>query len=825
MIERQFLPAPKFLADGNALVRHPAEKGTWIWHPGKSPLQTAILRFRLQVSLAEKIKPLIHITADQRFQFRCDGRDVSFGPDRCDLEHWTAQSFRLELTPGEHELEVLAWWIAPPSGERPTGSSPSEVSPPMAQFTWRGGFLLYTEETVPGLLNTGEAPWMVDDLTGAVEMEQPSIPGYNDVGPGFTFDLDRWVKREGCAPTVVMPPLEPNGWGIRRPFWCLYPAELPEQHREAWTGGRIRAFRRDWDDGSFRGEDTNAPEIAAWQALIARGEPVTVPPHSKWTVLWDLERYSCGYPGVETQGGRGGEVEWSWAEALYEEAGSGEVTDHSFKGNRNQIEGKAFIGIHDRWRIGAASKVDAPSLWWRSGRYVRLRIRTGGEALTLTALGITLTGYPLPETGMWRSSDESWDNLMPLFHHSFRCSAHESWTDSPYYEQMCYVGDNIMHARSNYAWYHDDRLSRRSIRLFEWSRRPSGLVAERYPSRYRQESATYSLLWPMMVRDYAWWRDDAAFVREMLPGVRSVMAEFDGMAHDDGLLHKVPGWPFVDWVPEWKRGCGPGVWEGDSSIVNLHWVLALLATAQVEEAHGDPLLAEYNQRKARDVFGRIVSRYWDGKRGLLLDSRMADAASEHAQTFALLTGLLDAEKTKNCLAALKNGEGLAKASISFTFYLLDALHQHGEEAEFHRRLDFWRALPGQGFTCTPEGPEPSRSDAHAWGAHPAWHTLASIAGIRPAAPGFAKVRIAPIPGPLDHFEAASVHPKGLIDVSFRRGFFTVRLPDEITGDFVWDGQSRALAPGVNTIETTGPFPGNNSPVRKLVPLLLNRCVL
>ena len=44
------------------------------------------------------------------------------------------------------------------------------------------------------------------------------------------------------------------------------------------------------------------------------------------------------------------------------------------------------------------------------------------------------------------------------------------------------------------------------------------------------------------------------------------------------------------------------------------------------------------------------------KRGLLLDTHGQDSACEHAQMWALLTGLLDAEKTAACLAALKKGE-------------------------------------------------------------------------------------------------------------------------------------------------------------------------
>lgn len=64
------------------------------------------------------------------------------------------------------------------------------------------------------------------------------------------------------------------------------------------------------------------------------------------------------------------------------------------------------------------------------------------------------------------------------------------------------------------------------------------------------------------------------------------------------------------------------------------------------------------------------------------------------------------------------------------------------------RLENWFDLPSQGFKTTPEQPEPTRSDCHAWGAHPLFHFYASILGIRPAAPGFSRVEIAPQLGQL-----------------------------------------------------------------------------
>jgi hypothetical protein len=180
-----------------------------------------------------------------------------------------------------------------------------------------------------------------------------------------------------------------------------------------------------------------------------------------------------------------------------------------------------------------------------------------------------------------------------------------------------------------------------------------------------------------------------------------------------------------------------------------------------------------------------------------------DLLSEHAQFFALLTGLLDEEKTRSCLKALTE-ENLVRATIYGSFYLLDALYLHGMEQELHRRLAFWRALPAQGFTATPEAPEPSRSDAHAWGAHPMWHSAASIAGIRPAAPGFRKVRIAPCPGEIKAISCQVVHPRGFVETTMNfsgeKVSGCVVLPEDTTGDLLWRGKRMTLTPGSNVLD-------------------------
>ena len=109
------------------------------------------------------------------------------------------------------------------------------------------------------------------------------------------------------------------------------------------------------------------------------------------------------------------------------------------------------------------------------------------------------------------------------------------------------------------------------------------------------------------------------------------------------------------------------------------------------------------------------------------------------------------------------------------------------------RLKLWFDLKGMGFKTTLEAPEPSRSDCHAWGAHPMFHYYATILGIRPTSPGFATVSVRPQLGPLQWVEGTMVHPKGLIVVDMKQtnGIVSgsVRLPTGVTGTVFANGNA------------------------------------
>jgi hypothetical protein len=807
-VSRIHVSIPRHAADGNIRPGHPAERASWVWAPARGPHETAVLRFSLDFvrTPAEKKPIRLHVTADHRYQLFLDDELISCGPDRCDVEHWAVTTLDIVCAPGPHRLTALAWYIAedPAASRMDPKESPGDLSaanPPMAQMSHRAGFLLRGGEGLAcGVLDTGHAPWKVSDVTASVSMRGPRNLGYHDIGPEFTIDLRTWreaAARETDAVVVRRPPVM-NEHGVRSPGWVLDSTPLPEQRREIRTGGVIRAIRP-WLDSDAPWQESPAGDAAPWQKLLDLRSAITLNPNTAVEVLWDLQRYECGYPHLAWSGGTGARVELAWAESLYSSPPGAELDASSPKGNRDEIAGKRWLGFGDSFIASGAPDEESPALWWRSGRYLRLRLRTGTERLTIHRLAIRTTGYPLDRRWRWTSSDREWDGVLPLLARGLELGAHEIWADSPYYEQLLYVGDNCPHLMSNFVGYRDDRLSRRTLELLDWSRAGSigGLVAERYPSGWRQESATYAMLWPMMVRNYLMWRGDREFVSALMVGVRQLIEALLALRGKDGLLGTVPGWPFVDWVTSWPKGCGPGVCEGDSSIVNLHLVLALQAAAEMEHAIGEPILARRYDGHARAMMRKVVARYWDKAAGVLRDTTGASAVSEHAQVLALLTNLLDARRAASCTRALVEERTEAKCTIYFSFYLLEALARAGEANAFFSKLAFWRRLPSMGFKALPEAPDPCRSDCHGWGAHPLFHTFASIAGVRPAAPGMGRVRIAPMPGPLRRFRAELVHPRGKITVEFHRSRsgirFAIGLPAGVTGELHWNGKRRVLS--------------------------------
>ena len=522
---------------------------------------------------------------------------------------------------------------------------------------------------------------------------------------------------------------------------------------------------------------------------------MTVPARRTLSVLWDLEDYYCAYPLLALSGGVGAEVRIDWAESLYVQEGPGNKKD-----NRDEVAGKFFRGRGDSY-VSSGKKGQAfRPLWWRAGRYVRLTVKTAARPLTIDGLGLLESRYPLENESVFRSSDPGVDGIIPLAVRGMQMCAHEHYMDCPYYEQLMYVGDTRVEMLVDHAMFRDDRLVRRGIELFDWSRWRTGLVAERYPSTPPQQSPTYAMIWALMLADYSFWRDDPAWVRERMTGVRAMLEEFIALLGDEPLLKGLPGWQFMDWVPEWLWGNAPGSLDGVSAAVNLLFINALLAAAALEALHGEKAMQARYTSLAKKMTRSVTELFWVEERSLFADDTTKKAFSEHAQCLALLTGLMEKSKEKRCFKALISERKLNRTSVYFSHYLFETLYRFGRGDLLIEKLALWQDYIKLGMKTPLESPGEARSDCHAWGSHPLFHYHASLAGIRPVAAGFRSVLIRPSPGKLEKIHSKLPHPRGFVEADMyfdqRGGCRAVlSLPKDVNGTFSWRGRNYKLKPG------------------------------
>jgi hypothetical protein len=793
------------LAAQPSRVFHGAPSATWIAPPRLSGDSYVVFHARREFDLAAVPGHfVVHLSADNRYRLYVNGVSASVGPQRSDVAHWRFDTVDLApwLRPGHNVLAAVVWnWGA---------------DRPVAQHSYRTGFLVQGDDSATARLVSTGPGWklLVDSAYAPIVITNATVAGYYAAGPGERVDASRYpwgweradyddtrwfvvqplrLEREDAAPLAafnsaagaIVGPVRLRdrvGTGTGEVLgWQLEPRSIPPMDEILQ---RLTSMRR-------------ASGIRADDAFLRGTGDLIVPPRTRASLVLDQSHTTDAYPVVETSGGAGGTVTLTYAEAL--------VDEHGEKGNRNDVDGRTVRGVFDVFLPdGGPHRLFQP-LYWRSFRYLQLDIETRDAPLTIHDLHGIYTGYPLRERARF-ASDLPWlGDVWKMDWNGARIGAFETYMDTPYYEQLQYIGDTRIQALISLYMSGDDRLVRQAIEQFDASRIPEGLTTSRYPSALTQIIPPFSLIYVAMVHDYRMLRDDRAFVRRRLAGIRGVLDWYEGHVDSTGMLAAMPYWNYVDWAREWDSGVPPGALDGHSTTITLLYAYALGRAAELEADVGVAAMAAEYRRRAAAAIRASRRSAWDSRRLLFRDSPESNHFSQQTNILAVLAGALPQADEHTLMERVLADSTLTRATYYFSFYLFEAMREAGLADRTIEQLAPWRSMLALGLTSTPENPEPTRSDSHAWAAHPNYELLATVLGVRPAAPGFRRVRIAPALGPLQWAEGRVPHPAGDIEVHLARvganGIrATVTLPAGLSGEFVWGGRAVPLNSGRQQVD-------------------------
>jgi alpha-L-rhamnosidase len=752
---------------------------SWITVPNTSNDGYGVYMFRKSVELPTKPSSFkIHVSADNRYKLYVNEKLVSMGPARGDIAHWNYETVDIAsyLKTGKNTIAAQVW-------------NEGEFKPE-AQITYRTGFILQGNSTAESAFNTNNT-WLCEKdnsfaplvfrtrgyyVAGAGEIRNMALSPKTWQSEGF--DDKNWQKARQIGSGVPKNILGAYG---TMSGWMLVPSIIPPMEL---TDERLAKIVK--IDGN----------ITTSEGFPQRKNDVTIPANTKIKILLDQSYLTNAYPNVVFGGGKDATISLSYAEALF-------GTNQS-KGNRNETEGKQFIGRKDSLISDGSNNQKFVSLTYRTYRYMQLSIMTQNEPLTINDIYGTFTGYPFKMNANLNTSNAEMGKMLEIGWRTARLCATETYMDCPYYEQLQYIGDGRIQAMVSLYNSGDDRLVKNAINLMDFSRTPEGVTLSRHPSYTPQFIPTFSLWYIGMLQDYSRYAADTDFIKGKMGGVRQILEYFKSYQQADGSLKNTPQWMFTDWVDnakEWKAGAGPMSTNGTSGVLDLQLLWAYQVAADLENKLGNPAFA-YQYLQAAEVLKKTIrAKYWDKSKNLFADREEKDEFSQHTNSLAVLTGLSNGEEAKQIANQLITNNRLAPASIYFKYYLHQALIKAGKGNDYLKWLDKWRENIKMGLTTWAETSDvdKTRSDCHAWGSSPNIEFYRTILGIDSDGLAFSKVKIEPHLGEMTDINGAIPHPKGNLSASYKldNGKWKIQIETPVAGNLIWKGKTIVLKEGKN----------------------------
>jgi len=778
-------------------------KARWIWSNDDPSALNAWVYARRSFEVRQPEGAFLDITADLRYFVWINGEPVGFGPPKFHAATPTVDRYPIAsfLAPGQNTVTVLIYSYGADgrlSSVMPRrGALRASLSCDGGKIVTDGSWKVCRERAYAAdTVRRGEHQPPAEVFDARLSLGEPWRPGYDDA---------RWPA------AVVLPELQPDatfeprdiplfGWQAHAPDRCIA------------TG--LAAFER-CDIEKLAAAIAHAPRTPDYQGRVRRESPFVLDASGLQDgegcyALWDFGRIWAGYPVIEVTGTPGTVLDLSYAEHL--QKGAVDPTKH---------------GLHymDRIILRGDGRLTHRITWPKCCRYLQVDVH-GGRA-EIAALALQRSTYPVEWRGSFACSDPVLDQAWQICAHTVQLDMEDGYMDTPWRERGSWLGDDVPKFVANAYAFGDTALMRRFLRQHARGQLPTGAMRSKYPGSKSSHISTWSLTYPVSVREYVRHSGDRSLAIELWPTIQRILAWLESYRLADGVYGNLPLevtaetniYNFIDWAPVDTRGAN-AAW-------NAHAYNCLNAAAFVAELAGDPTTAKTCRERSASLRASFQKLFWDERRGVFIngwhDGQPLPRWGCQENYLAVLFGLATDRQRESILRRLQaedlasyfvpdpkdydqvidghDGNHMVAIALNryrwpadkmvpfgtpyFAGFALQAL---GELGLMREALDLIRQRWGEfsrqgGTTIWETWDQETGSLSHGWGCAPVFVLGQYVLGVVPGDAPSADYFILPQRGDLAWARGRIPMPKGLIDVAWQfdgRWQLDVTLPPNCT---------------------------------------------
>jgi alpha-L-rhamnosidase len=799
------LPAPDHRID--------LTPASWIWYPSTRTLPNTVVLFRRRVNLPAPVRKASGwITADSRYLLVVNGQRVQWGPAPSDPRRMEVDPLELttRLVQGENVIAATVLYYGHGDGTHPIGK-PGFICTLTMECTDGSTVTITSNQEWQCRLATSWPAgqykrWYVRSFQE--EFDARLYP-YGWDSPGFVAD-DGWIPPMILPCASSLPPIcsrYPDSLmdaTANRSVCCLLPRSIPLLRESTITVSRLREASSIIWKRPPREYFAMAPADAYAQAPLS---DMKEGPEGMWhfrldrdhgiALTFELTEQIVGFPEFTINAPEGTVVELLVHEA-HAPGGPALLNTHFH----------AWARFTCRQGVNRFRCFDFESLRW-----LQLHVHGTDGDIAISNVGVLRRLYPWPNRPEIVVAEPPLQRLMDACVNTLYNSAQETFVDGMGRERQQYSGDGSHQMHGAYLALGETRLPARFISTFSQGLMIDGYFFDCWPAydrlaRVMERQLDMTPWGPLLDHGVGFGFDcyhhylysgDLSQVSEAVVRLQRFVAYLHRIAGSDGLLPVMNlGLPAV-WIDHYAFKQQ----RHKQCAFNLYAAAMLRhAFAPLADATGNPDWGRFAQNFADRIISAAQRAFWSTSERLFVNNlpwrqeeggtRMCDRSLATAVLFELCPNN-DTAASLDALANCPPTMGLSyPANAGWRYW---ALAEGGNTdvilKEFRNQWALMDSVRLNNTIAEIWNAQPDSGDLWSHCAIvPLYVTFMSIAGIRPAAPGFARCTITPRPGDLEKLELTARTIRG--DIAFRslgpkgNRELRVRVPAGIEADLRLD---------------------------------------